>query len=102
MSLWSDARTCAVAERGEQCENCGSRVKIEAHHMFFPARRGKKKMPEVDVAENLMLVCKACHPMMKGYDKRCWYWDVQVRRYGEERMRAWYDGVPLMHKERLW
>ena len=96
---WIEVKRRVIKERGYKCEHCERAGSVEAHHVFFHRKKGMK---ELDVEENMMLVCRECHPFMNGYEKKCWYWDVQAHRYSEEHMREWHDSVPLKCKDMWW
>lgn len=42
---------------------------------------------------NCFLLCQDyCHKNY-GFDRQ-WFWDKSCERYGEEKVREWYDGLP--------
>ena len=90
-----------IAERNQPtCEVMGcANPAEEAHHIFYGRRKGH---PELDTDENFQLVCQDCHKYSgraKSFENKVWFWQVQCERYGEERMKAWHDGVTLKVKE---
>jgi hypothetical protein len=95
---WEQLRADILKERGAYCENCHMRKWSELHHMLV--HRSKRK-PELDCKENLMAVCRECHPYLNGYFSRQAFWDSQCKRYGREHMQAWLDALPLKVKPRF-
>ena len=80
------------------CENAAE----EAHHCFYHRRRGKHPVPELDMDENLELVCIPCHKhtgRANSFENRMHFWQVQCERYGYEHMKAWHDAIPLKTKD---
>ena len=39
---WAKIRAQVISDRGEQCERCSSRVRIEVHHKKYPGVWGEE------------------------------------------------------------
>ena len=84
--------TCQV----KGCENPAE----EAHHCLYGKHKGIK---ELNMDENLQLVCRACHKYSGGaktYDNKIDYWYWACEFYGYNRMVRWHNNLPLKVKER--
>lgn len=51
---WAQIRKMALDRDGNQCTKCGSRERLQAHHLTY-ARRGYEKL------KDLQTLCKTCH-----------------------------------------
>lgn len=92
-------------ERGFMCEWCKRKKGEDAfwrpnqgtelHHALI--RRDVRFKRHLDVDENFCLVCHDCH--MSGdvdtREFRQWFFRIQVKRYGMERMAKWMDSLPF-------
>ena len=58
---WS--RLSAFVRSGARCESCGTREDLVAHHRI-PRRLGGP-----DSLENLVALCRTCHPTVEGRDR---------------------------------
>jgi len=92
-----------IKERGAICEVKGcSNLAVEAHHCLYHRRRGKHPVPELDMDENLQLVCLQCHRVTgraNGFENRVDFWKRQCERFGREHMIEWNQGLPIKVKE---
>ena len=88
-----------------ECEGC-ERPGEEAHHVFYGGKkRGKHKMPELDMDMNLQVVCKICHGITgkaKSFENKEYFWGIQCERYGHQPMIEWHDNLRLKVKERIY
>jgi len=74
------ARKRIVAKRGEKCEQCGSKVQIELHHIK-PMKEGGYHDDD-----NCILLCWLCHQKAHGNKvtyKGLDYYNAERRRLGE-------------------
>ena len=87
-------------ERGILCEcGCG-KIAHDAHHALIGRR---KKYPELDCPENIILVNHDEH-ILRKFDNLQWrryFWKRQVDRYGLEHMTAWVKSLPSKLRHRL-
>lgn len=90
-----------MKERGITCEVEGClETAMEAHHCLYRKKKGKKPVKELDMDENLQLVCEAHHAVeAKSYKNKIYFWHVQCERFGKEHMIKWHNSVPLKIKE---
>ncbi len=93
-----------IKDRGSTCEVEGCyNLATESHHVFYNRRRGKRHpVPELDVDENLQLVCEEDHHVTgraSSWDNKICFWRVQCQRYGTEHMINWHQSLPLKVKE---
>lgn len=56
---WRKRRQRALKRAGYRCEKCGSRRRLEAHHLTY-ARLGRER------AADLMVLCHTCHAAEHG------------------------------------
>jgi len=61
---WRELKAEVMAERGAQCERCGSRVDLDLHHLKARRYGGQ------DVKENAQLLCERCHVQTPTYGDR--------------------------------
>ena len=87
-------------ERGQGCEcGCG-KLAQDAHHALIGRR---KKFPELDCPENIMLVNHDEH-LLRKFDNLEWrryFWKRQCDRYGEDHMLEWIKSLSPKLKNRL-
>ena len=95
---WTELKKRLIQERGSLCEQCRIKGATDLHHALIGRMKSK---PELNVEENAELLCKECHKNVGGYDERLIFWKRQCVRYGESRIKAWYDGLDLKVKERF-
>ena len=72
---WKAYRLKVLAERGKQCEWCGSNKNLHVHHKFYlKYPNGKKILPwEYDI-NCLLVLCKDCHAKAhKKYKIKSYY-----------------------------
>jgi hypothetical protein len=82
------------------CQVCGERPAEEAHHMLYSKKKG---ITDLNLYENLCLVCRQCHHITgkaKTWEAKVAYWEWACNFYGRERMIAWHRELPLKVKER--
>ena len=92
-----------IKERGGICEveGCYNNA-VEAHHCLYGRKKGH---PELDMDENLQLVCYACHyptGKAKSFENKLNFWFRQCERYGHKHMVEWHSMVRLKMKERAY
>ena len=87
-------------ERGQRCEcGCG-KLAQDAHHALIGRR---KRFPELDCPENILLVNHDEH-LLRKFDTLEWrryFWQVQVDRYGRDHMTEWAMSLPHKLRHRL-
>ena len=94
---WTQLKARLIQERGSLCERCRIRDATDAHHALIGRM---KRKPELNVEYNCQLLCKECHAIPGSYNERVAFWERQCIRYGADEMRAWFDGLNLLIKER--
>jgi hypothetical protein len=96
----TELKLALLKERGYVCENCHIRLATDQHHCLI---HRDIRFKELDVKENLMLVCHLCHMTGEVDSKivRDRFWVTQCRRYGEAHMLQWLDSLPLKIKPRF-
>jgi hypothetical protein len=90
-----------MKERGiTQCEVEGcDNFALEAHHCLYGKKKGHS---ELDMDENLCLVCEDCHSASgkaKSFEHKLYFWQVQCERFGHKHMVEWHNSVRLKKKE---
>jgi 5-methylcytosine-specific restriction endonuclease McrA len=58
---WREIKAQVKAERGAQCERCGSAVNLDLHH------RKAKRYSGKDTIDNAELLCEPCHVRTPTY-----------------------------------
>jgi RNA-directed DNA polymerase len=58
---WREIKVAVKAERGAQCERCGSKMNLDLHHLKARRYGGQ------DVKENAQLLCEPCHVQTPSY-----------------------------------
>lgn len=95
-----------IATRGYYCEVSGcNNLATEAHHCLYNRKRGKKPMKELDMDENLQLVCEDCHYVTgkaSSAENKLDFWNAQCERYGRRHMLAWHSSLPMKSKDGLY
>ena len=61
---WRELKEEIKAERGAQCEECGSLGKLDLHHIISRKNKGK------DRKDNLKLLCRTCHAKTPSFGRR--------------------------------
>lgn len=82
------------------CQVCGKRPAEEAHHMLYSKKKG---ITDLNLYENLCLVCRQCHHITgkaKTWDAKVSYWKWCCSFYGEEHMKKYHKSIPLKIKEK--
>ena len=82
--------------RGRKCECCGlNTMALQRHHWLFHRMKGH---PELDVEQNIGLVCERCHQSgnVSSYESKVRFWKIQKQRYD---MINWWKSLPLIEKE---
>jgi hypothetical protein len=80
-ATWANIRAGVVSERGERCERCSSKYRIEVHHNKYPKIWGEER------PEDLEVLCHRCHmshhvqvaPAEKIETPKDWLYRYQVR-----------------------
>ncbi|MEM7019159.1 MAG: HNH endonuclease [Pseudomonadota bacterium] len=62
-TAWKVKRRAAVFRDGAQCRHCGSRHKLQVHHLTYK-RLGRELM------DDLITLCNACHEKAHGIHSR--------------------------------
>ena len=72
---WKAYRLAVLAERGKQCEWCGSNKNLHVHHKFYlKYPNGKKILPWEYNINCLLVLCKDCHTKAhKQYKIKTYY-----------------------------
>ena len=87
-------------ERGQRCEcGCG-KLAQDAHHALIGRR---KRFPELDCPENILLVNHDEH-LLRKFDTLEWrryFWQVQVDRFGYDHMKQWASSLPAKIRPRM-
>jgi len=55
IEVWREVKAQVKAERGAQCECCGSTVQLDLHH------RKARRYGGQDTIDNAELLCRPCH-----------------------------------------
>ncbi len=98
MTDWASLRETIRNDRGDYCEACGCAPWTELHHCLVHKMKGHQ---ELDCVENLMAVCKDCHPYCNGWNTRVKFWNSQVEFYGLLHMLEWLTNLDLKIKPRF-
>jgi len=93
---WTQLKKRLIQERGPLCSRCQDRNATDLHHALIPRMKSK---PELNVEYNAELLCKECHAHPGGYAERLVFWHKMCSWYGDDVMKAWYDGLGLKVKE---
>ena len=96
---WTQLKARLIQERGSLCERCKIKNATDLHHALIGRM---KRKTELNVEYNAELLCKDCHASAGDYIQRLRFWNKQCKRYGEEAMVSWYDGLSLIIKERFY
>jgi len=83
------------ASGNPKCAFCPNPA-ADLHHAIISRM---KKKPELDVKFNALPVCKHCHEFADGYFTRKRAWEILCEKYGEDKVREWYEGLDLVVKE---
>ena len=67
-----------------KCLICGQRDATQLHHGI--EWRMKKHKKVLDVEENGIEICQVCHAVAQNYDTALLVWEINLERYGAERM----------------
>ena len=106
MSTWLILKQRLFDERGIFCEcGCGQ-IAHDVHHALIHniKKGGKTKFPELNDERNLILVNHWEHVELKKFDNAWWreyFWQVQVDRYGYDKMMEWRNSIPAKIWKRL-
>jgi hypothetical protein len=76
-----------------QCKICGIRTATQLHHGI--EWRMKKFKKWLDVEENGIELCNTCHATAQNYETAQLVWEVNLARYGAERMTNFVQGLPM-------
>ena len=66
------------------CKICKVRHATQLHHGIEWKMKKHKKV--IDVEENGIELCNPCHDVAQNYDTAVIVWDINLERYGAERM----------------
>jgi len=85
------------------CKLCRVRPAVHLHHAVINKGkvRNRKLHKYLDVKENALEVCEKCHKFADSYGFRVEAYRINAKRYGRERMRTWYNDLPLKIKEKM-
>ena len=83
------------SERGNLCEFCQKRSWSDLHHCIV--HDSVRYHKAVTVKENLMAVCRVCHPYLNGHDTRVRFALKQLER-GYDIIK-WYMDLPIKVRE---
>jgi len=75
------------------CKICHIRQATQLHHGIVWRMAKKKKW--LDVEENGIELCNPCHDVAQNYDTAQMVWDINLKRYGAERMVAFVENLHL-------
>lgn len=82
-------------KRGYLCEFCQKRAWSDLHHCIV--HDSVRYHKEVTVEENLMAVCRVCHPYLNGHDTRVRFALKQLERGYD--IITWYMNLPIKVRE---
>jgi hypothetical protein len=91
----TEIRESILKKRGAMCECCGVRQWTELHHCLV--HDNKRLHKQVTVEENLMAVCRNCHPYLNGHDIRMKFAEKQLERNYD--IFKWYNNLNMKVKE---
>lgn len=75
------------------CKLCRKRKATQLHHGILWKMKKKKKW--IDVEENGIELCNPCHDVAQNYDTAQLVFDINLERYGAERMMAFVENLHL-------
>lgn len=87
----SELRESILSKRGSLCECCGVYKWTDLHHVIV--HDNKRYHKQVTVEENLMAVCRHCHPHLNGHEVRRIFALKQIER-GYDVVK-WYKNLGL-------
>jgi hypothetical protein len=104
-TTYADTKREILDERGTACE-CGCwQQGHDLHHCFIHNMKqgGKTKYPILNDPRNLVLVNHDEHIARKfdNIEWRKYFWEVQVDRYGYDKMMEWVNALPDKIKSRM-
>ena len=67
-----------------KCKICKKRHATQFHHGI--EWRMKKHKKVLDVEENGIEICSVCHAVAQNYDTALLVWEINLERYGAEKM----------------
>jgi len=67
-----------------KCKICKMRDATQFHHGI--EWRMKKHRNVLDVEENGIEICQVCHAVAQNYDTALLVWEINLERYGAEKM----------------
>lgn len=91
----SELRAVILNKRGPLCEHCNLQPWQELHHCLI--HDSKRLHTAVTVEENLMAVCRSCHPLCNSHEVRVQFARKQIERGYD--IKTWYRSLPLKIKE---
>ena len=69
-----------------KCQICKMRDATQLHHCMEWKMKKHKKV--IDVEENGLELCDPCHAVAQNYDTALLAWEINLERYGAERMSS--------------
>jgi hypothetical protein len=84
-----------LKKRGPLCEYCRVMPWQELHHCLV--HDSKRYHTAVTVPENLMAVCRSCHPLCNGHEVRITFAQNQLKRGYD--IGKWYRSLGLKSPE---
>lgn len=88
-------RKTIASKRGLLCEVCCLREWSELHHCLV--HDNKRLHKQLTVEENLMAVCRECHPHLNGHEVRKRFLEIQLSRGYD--ILSWYNALDMNIKE---
>ena len=101
---WAKIRAQVISDRGEQCERCSSRVRIEVHHKKYPGVWGE------ETPDFLEVLCHRCHashhvqiaPAVKIQTPKDWLYRYQLRTGALKKKHKPKKKQKKLRKKRDW
>ncbi len=92
-----------LAEQKNKCAACWRTFDQRPYHVHHAVYSRNKNMPFLDCAENLQLLCPACHLDNHGnltsWFGRCMAWTAKIEQGYD--MESWNDGLPMLIKDKF-
>lgn len=84
-----------------QVEGCNNPAE-EAHHCLYSKKKG---ITDLNLYENLQLVCRSCHKhtgKALTFENKLNFWNWACEFYGHGHMVRWHNDLPLTIKEKAY
>jgi len=101
MTITPATRERVFTEQRGKCATCWrhfqSHEEMHAHHCIYTR---DKRMPELDEAPNIQLLCPDCHSnhgYLSSWFGRCMAWTAKIDAGYE--MAAWNESLPMLIKD---